>query len=153
MGSILMDVAANMFCLLREHWLVPKPERDLQFPEVHGLRSLRCAEYLAWHDTPSGSPNLLGPNPAGHVRLSVATSVEVLDETLHRFKEGWSSSMSCIAMMRRRKFEFDCLLCVDRSCRWAAWAAGCEDENALSSEYLHRRTYAIIVCCQNHFNR
>ena len=35
-----------------------------------------------------GSPNLFGPNPACHVCLSVATSVEVLNVALHWFKEG-----------------------------------------------------------------
>lgn len=35
-----------------------------------------------------GSPTFFGPSAAGHVRLSVATSVEVLDEALQRIKRG-----------------------------------------------------------------
>jgi cystathionine beta-lyase len=59
--------------------------------EKKGIDEAALVEYLSLHAKVAvvpGSPTFFGPNAAGHIRISVATSRQWLEEALDRLEKG-----------------------------------------------------------------
>lgn len=89
------DLAAARLCALPGVRLVRLPEATfVLFLDVRdtGLAEEELAsrlERLARVKVVPGSPRWFGPGAAGHIRLSLATTREVLDEALSRIERAW----------------------------------------------------------------
>lgn len=93
--QLIPPAAARLSALEGVHCPVPEGT-FLLFPEVQasGLEMESLAELILKEARVSvvpGAPQWFGPGARGHLRLSVATSQDILDEALGRIESLWSS--------------------------------------------------------------